>query len=826
VRIGDQGWIVLASVICVAGVFAMGAEARAAATPASPSAATAGPSGAVPLELEVVINGYPIGKIGEFVDRDDVLLARRQELHDLGLRVPPSVAATPDGLIALGALPGVTVRFDAASQTIYITASDAALLPNLLRTVSAPPSAVPLQASVGATLNYDVIGAVNNGQGSASGSFDARVFSPVGVASTDFLAFAGPSLNGVNQDRTVRLDSTYVFSDFTHQRRYWLGDFITGGLTWTRPVRLGGAQVTRDFSMRPDLVTFPVPLVSGSVAVPSTVDILVNGTRVLSSQAQPGPFQAPQLPVTTGAGQVQLTVTNALGQQVTTTLPFYASSLLLAPGLHTYSVETGWVRLNWGVISDQYGAFAGSGTYRLGLTDHLTIEGHAEGTKGQVMAGGGIVANAFDFAIINLGGAASRSQGVTGGELSVGVQRLGHTFSFGASAVLATTGFRDIASMNADPAPTRQITANASLSFGKWGTAGLAWLDVDRPAAAASQVGLTGPPAFNPPGGPQPPSDVGLGGASLPFLPAQTSRILTGSYSVRAPHDIFIYADAFHDFARKGGSGASIGISIPLGRRGSASASGNYQGSSPAYGQVQAQQNVVNIGDVGYHAFASGPSSPHEFGEVDYKSPWSLLSAGVDHLNGSTSFRAQAQGAVSFADGAFFPSNTIDQSFAVVDTGVRGVHVLYENRDVGRTDSSGRLLAPDLRSWDVNRLSIEPADVPIDAQVPYTERQVRPPDRSGIVVKFPIRKTNGALLMLVDEAGRPIPVGSSATLEATGVDYTIGYDGQAFVEGLQAQNRLVVLLPEGGRCVVGFAYAPLAGDIPKLGPLTCRRDDR
>jgi outer membrane usher protein len=40
--------------------------------------------------------------------------------------------------------------------------------------------------------------------------------------------------------------------------------------------------------MRPDLVTFPLPIVSGTAAVPSTVDVLVNGTRVLSSQAQPG----------------------------------------------------------------------------------------------------------------------------------------------------------------------------------------------------------------------------------------------------------------------------------------------------------------------------------------------------------------------------------------------------------------------------------------------------------------------------------------------------------------------------------------------------------
>ena len=113
---------------------------------------------------------------------------------------------------------------------------------------------------------------------------------------------APASPRGAGTYAAIRLDSTYVYSDPDTLRRYRLGDFITGGLGWTRPVRLGGVQVNSDFSMRPDLVTFPLPSVEGSVAVPSTVDVLVNSTRLLSRQVQPGPFQIPQLPVITGAG--------------------------------------------------------------------------------------------------------------------------------------------------------------------------------------------------------------------------------------------------------------------------------------------------------------------------------------------------------------------------------------------------------------------------------------------------------------------------------------------------------------------------------------------
>ncbi len=130
---------------------------------------------------------------------------------------------------------------------------------------------------------------------------------------------------------------------------------------------------------------------------------------------------------------------------------------------------------------------------------------------------------------------------------------------------------------------------------------------------------------------------------------------------------------------------------------------------------------------------------------------------------------------------------------------------------------------PDLRSFDVNHVAIEPTDVPVDATVPYTGRDVKPQDRSGVVVRFPIKTSHGALLRLVDEAGAPIKVGSTATLAATGVTVPVGYDGAAFVEDLTPQNnRVTVQLPDGRRCAATFAYHPATGEIPNIGPLRCQ----
>jgi outer membrane usher protein len=772
-------------------------------------------------ELEVVINGVSTGKVGEFVMRDGALLARADELADLGLRVPASAQRTSDGLVVLMSISGLTSRLDEPTQMLFLGVPAEAFLTTVLRR-EGPLSGIPLESSTGVTLNYDLASQVYTGRASASGLFDLRVFTPHGVAWTDALVYAGGSPASAGQDQVIRLDSTYLYSDYAAQRRYWLGDFITGGLNWTRPVRLGGAQVTHDFAMRPDLVTFPVPTLSGSTAVPSTVDVFVNGGRVLSQQVQPGPFQVPQTPVVVGAGTVQMTVTNALGQQVTTTLPFYASASLLAPGLTTYSLEAGAVRRDWGLVSNDYGGFAAAATYRHGLSNDLTIEAHGEGTQDQFMAAGGFVANAFDMAVINLGVAASIAAGRSGGEASVGIERTGRRFSFGASGVFATSDFRDIAAMNGDPAPIRQIGVNASVYFGKWGSVGVAYAQVDR-KPLTSQVGV--PPASTPPATAPPPSTVPIGGNGLPFLLPENARVLSANYSVQVGR-AFIYVTGFHDFTHSRVNGATIGVTIPLGRRSSASAGANWSQGSSAYGQIQAQQSVVTVGDWGYQVYAADGHADHQFAQAQFKSPWGLVTAGVDHLSGNTTPRLDLQGALSFADGRLFATNQIVDSFAVVDTnGVAGVHVLYENREVGRTDSGGRLLAPDLRAYDVNHLAIDASDIPIDAQTPFATRDIRPPTRSGVVVKFPIRRTNGALLVLVDEFGKPLPLGSMATLVSSGVAYTVGYDGEAFIEDLGPQNQLRVQLPDDGRCTVAFAYAPKPGEIPKLGPLTCRKGD-
>jgi outer membrane usher protein len=774
------------------------------ATPSTATIAAFDDNNIEKLLLDVQINGYSIGKIGEFTLRNGKLLARAQELHDLGFRLPAALLSTPNALIALTDLPGVTYTIDLKKQMVRITASDSALLPTLLlpEGIGEAKGQRVIESGKGLTLNYDIAGTHAIGQTGVTGSFDMRAFSTWGILSSDWLAYGGAATSASGTDTAIRLDSAYTYADVNSLRRYSLGDFITSGLSWTRPVHMEGAQVRSDFSTRPDLITFPLPSVAGSAAVPSTVSVLVNGNQMVSSEVSAGPFEIPELPVISQAGTISVSVTNALGQQVSVSKPFYASSALLKPGFQIYSAQAGLVRRNWGSFSNDYGKMAGAAIYRRGLTRLFTFEGSVEGTSGATAGGAGGVVQIGHLGVVNFAAAASGgSAGGAGAQYSLGAQRIARIFSLGASAIIANRYYQDVAAMNGAGVPRKQISAFSSLYFKRFGSISAAYAGLDQDA---SQVII--PPSLAP-------------------APATHSHIVSANYS-RQIHRMSFYATYFNNYVNPGSnSGLQAGVTIPLGRRNTVSASGssNYSsGSSQYVGQAQVQQSAPQPGDWGYLASVTAGSTNHEFAQGQYKSHAGLFTAGVDQDAGVTTVRAETQAAISFVDKHLFPSNWVYDSFAIVDTSpVPHVHVLQENRDVGRTNSKGRLLVPDMRSFEQNHLRIDPTDIPPDATLTTDARAVRPQDRSGVVVKYPIKFNHAALLQMVDEAGVPLPMGSVATLRTTGAIVPVGYDGDAYVEELSLHNELTVVRPDGRRCTVAFDYTPLPNDIPSIGPLRC-----
>ena len=94
----------------------------------------------------------------------------------------------------------------------------------------------------------------------------------------------------------IRLDSFYRFSDPGRMIAWTAGDTINGGLVVDAADpdrRHAGAA---GFRLRPDLVTMPIANLGGTAAVPSTVDLYINNTRIFTRGSGNRPICADQHP--------------------------------------------------------------------------------------------------------------------------------------------------------------------------------------------------------------------------------------------------------------------------------------------------------------------------------------------------------------------------------------------------------------------------------------------------------------------------------------------------------------------------------------------------
>ncbi|MER8830250.1 fimbria/pilus outer membrane usher protein [Mesorhizobium sp. M0938] len=730
------------------------------------------------------------------------------QLRNVGIE-PGDEALRPNGLIDIAKLPLVSFEFDEAAQTIHFTveydARSARVIDSHERAQDETSTGSP-QSSLGALVNYTLF-AGSGGDGvddmwafeGASGWFEARAFSPFGVLASSYVASSSrDELYG-----STRLDTTWSYSNPKLLTTFRAGDVITGGLSWTRPTRLGGLQIQRNFGLRPDLVTMPLPELSGSAAVPSTVDIYVNNARRLSEQVPTGPFQITNLPVVTGSGTARVVVRDALGRETVSETPFFASSELLASGFWDYSAEAGFARRFYGVESNDYdGRFMASGTLRYGLTDWLTLEGHGEGGGGLINGGSGAVFGIGPYGVGSLAASGSSYAGQTGFQVSGSVEFELWDLHFFARTQRTFGDYNDIAAVTVDPLPPPSPDDDFHVHSAA-------------PPRSLDQVSVSVPLKFDP-------SNLNFSYTQLETVEGDRSQILGLSFN-RSIGRASLFATAFKDLADEDSFGVFAGISIPIGEDiyASTGVSSDSDGTSITTDLVKAES--ADIGSVGWRLRDTEGAYTERAASVSYRAPFSRFEASVGQYEDQFRATAQADGSVVFAGGDVFFSNRINDAFAVVDARVPDIEVQYENRPAGRTNRRGKLLVPGLRSYEPNQITIDPTNLPVDATVGGTREVTVPADRSGTVVKFDVETdVQAALVTLRDEDGELVETGAAGQVEGTSASFIVGYDGQAFIKGLGAQNRIVVDQPTRGRCKAEFVFNPRDGEQVTIPDAVCR----
>lgn len=764
-----------------------GAETFSALPPPPASA----PQGATPqYMLGLVVNEQQSDQIVPVTFRDGHYWLRAADLRQAGLPAAKLNGAEVD----VSALPGVQAQYDSQRQRLLLTVP-ADWLP--AQTFSGRDNAprYPGRSSAGALLNYDFYTSRNSQAGSRLSAWnELRVFGAAGQLSSNGVWQQQLSGSGYLNDGYIRYDSWWSYEDENRILSWRVGDLITDALSWSSSVRLGGVQLSRDFSVRPDIVTWPLPTFAGQAAVPSTVDLFVNGYQTSSNQVQPGPWSMTNMPFVNGAGDAVVVTTDAVGRRVTTALPFYVSSDLLKPGLSDFSFSAGALRNNYGIKNFDYGVGAASGSYRYGATDWLTLETHAEGADRLALGGGGAQLKLGPFGVVNGALAQSRMAGERGRQYSWGYQYNNRWFSLGTQHTTRSAGFADLALYSTRQGEVNDITwslsrrsaqYNASVSLNRLGSLGTAFIDITS----------------------------GSG---------ERTRLWNLSWSKNLWGNSSLYVAATREIGSGAWSGA-VSLIIPFGEQGNASISLERDQQGQDAQRIYLSRAMPSDGGFAWDASWANQGSGGDYrqGSLRWRNQTIDTSAGFYGDQDNHTEWADLTGSLVLMDSRLFAANEVNDAFVLVKTGYPDVTVRYENQAMGRTDRDGYLLVPRISSYYPAKYDIDALDLPADMTVPRVEQRFAVKRQSGYLLHFPVEPLRAASVILYDTQGNPLPVSSQVLRPGQPTEY-VGWDGIAWLDNLQGENAIEVVTPDGRRCTTHLSLAHGRPDALKVyGPVTC-----
>ncbi|OLO04931.1 fimbria/pilus outer membrane usher protein [Salinicola socius] len=740
------------------------------------------------LYLELIVNTRSTARVVSVRKQGEHFWVEREALG--GMALPSALGDASE--VDLAALDRAKLRYDAVNQRLYLDVPGAWLPPQMLAGRPAP-SVEPARSTPGALINYDLYTSrVDTGRTRTSLWHELRVFGIGGAFSSTgrFRYQLWDTPSGESDDGYIRYDTTWRSFDQDSLRTLEVGDVITRPLAWTRAVRLGGLQLSRDFSIRPDLVTYPLPAFAGSTEVPTTVDLLIDGNRIDRQDIAPGPFTFADISTLNGAGEATIVTRDASGQRVVTTLPFYVTNELLRPGLSSYSIGAGALREDYAQRNFGYGQAAADASYRYGVLDWLTLGTHAETAESLALGGAGSTLRLWRLGTLELALQHSDARR-SGNAWSAGYEYRGSTFSVGARWEERESGFSDLSRLAADDfhdgAEQRgQVTASASL--GEWGSVAAGYFDIrgddytsrllnlsyQRSLGAGAQLALTAS---------REPGESWAGLAQLTFsLPGTGGVASVGTYR-DATGEVREQARYARSAPLDGGWGWNLGV-----ERGD-----DQGGGSRLDGQA----------------------------EIQYRHRLATLRGGYYEFDDSAYYFAGVGGSVALMESRLFAANEIRDAFVVVSTDGHGnIPVRYENQRVGTTDDDGYLLVPWGNAWYPGKYAINTLSLPPNMATSDVEQSVAVQSQSGYLLNFPLERHAATHVKLVDGSGEALPVGTPISIPGGGSSI-VGWDGMAYFESLTAATAVVARLPQDGRCRAMIPVEIEKDVLYQPGAVTC-----
>lgn len=605
----------------------------------------------------------------------------------------------------------------------------------------------------------------------AGDDFDFQGFNltnEIGIRRGDYL-FLADSLytKDSSQDRFVRLHTSIIRDDRRDLRRTTFGDLFASSGSLGSSINMGGIGVTKVFGMDPYLITYPTLDVVGQASLPSEVDIYVNGVKIRTERISPGEFQLKNLSYYGGAGVVELVVRDSFGREQRYLYPFYAAdNILLKKGLHDYSYNIGFLRENFGTESNLYSKPVVVAYHRYGWSDFFSFGFRGEASSDVINVGPQTSFCVWTFGVLNLSLSGSAGH-KTGLATDIFYQYQNGGFN---SKLYYQYFSRDYA----------RVTTNASDSQQKY--------------SAGAGLGYMYPKL----------GSLSLDLSTQKMYDGQEKRFVTVGYSKTLFQNISLNTTFSMTHDSVSGHSNSFNISLTYIPKTDMNISARHSSTEGREADtLQIQKNAPRGEGIGYRTLVE---REHRSGQGDTYTVNPMLqvngrygivrgefSASQNRGRWDTQYQLNASGAFVLLDGVAALTRPVTDSFAAVKVGdIEGVMVRYGGRDIGRTDSFGRVFLTNLSSYSDNLIAVNDKDIPIEYYFPVGQKYVSPPLRSGSCVGFIVKKmqpVTGTLMMKIDEKLKPVEFyEAELQVDGKGLSFPTGKGGEFYIDLSQSEQ--------------------------------------
>jgi outer membrane usher protein len=758
--------------------------------------AMAQPSEPVQAILQWSVNQAERGEVVVLLRGSDVLV-RVADLERAGIRgfVGRRESFIGEMYVSLASLaPVVGYELDERALVLRVTAAPALMTTNVQDFLQARPEGLIYTQDTSAFLNTSLTGI----------DFDRFTWTGEGGLSIRNTLLYGTAFR--DEDGVFSRGLTnFTVDDRERLIRYVVGDRFdtTGPLGGSN--LLGGFSISREFSLDPYFVRFPTIGLSGAVLTRSTADVYINGQLIKREVLPPGPFDLRNLPAPVGAGNAEVVIRDAFGRQQVISSPYYFTSNLLSAGLQEFSYNLGFRRDTQATGLGEYGSWALLARHRIGVTNDLSAGGRFEAAR-DLVSGGPILTMRLPIGgEVEVTAAGSRSDSDNGWAGGLAYNYTMRLLSVG----WALRGFSDhYATTSLDPRENRPTLEAAAL--------------VGFPVTSRATVTLQY--------------------SHTDFRDTKPVQLVSGSVSVRLTNraNLFVTTAYSQQPGSKPDTTVFTGLTVYLGD----STTGTVSNQVSRHQNISALevQRSLPLGEgLGYRVRAarveqdqpqvngrSGGSDVEFQGlaDVQYQGPFGFYEAAYER-NGSRNSSALtgAFGLVAIGGGLHL-SRPVQDSYALINVpGVPGVRGSLNNQEVGRTDSRGQLLVPNLLPYYGNRLSIADQDMPIDYRIEATDRLAGPPVKGGSVVTFPARRVQAVMgTVVVEIDGRTVtPAYGQLTVTAEGQTYEspIGRDGEFYLENVPRGRYSALIDHKDASCRFTLETPASTASLVDVGTVHC-----